>query len=80
MGIAISEPLQDVSDVVLRQMNSKSLKSGLKKYNPIVSKPYNVVTTRKRTTRSKSPSKAAQHAANADSDNEGDIGDLPRDI
>lgn len=79
MSIAISEPLQDVSDVVLRQMNSKSLKSGLKKYNPAVSKPYNVVT-KKRTNRSKSPSKAAQNAANVDSDNDGDFGDLPRDV
>jgi type VI protein secretion system component VasK len=48
MDLAIGEPLQDVSDVVLKGMNSKSIKSGLTKYNPDKCKGYNVVNTRKR--------------------------------
>lgn len=55
MGLAIGEPLQNVSDVVLRGLNAKSLKSGLRKYNPEKSRPYNVVAKRKRPTAALSP-------------------------
>lgn len=41
MNMAISEPLQDVSEIVLKKMSSKNLKSSLKKYNGQLSKPYN---------------------------------------
>ena len=48
MGLAIGQPLQDVSETVLKKINSKSIKSGMRKYNPDKCKPYNVVKTQKR--------------------------------
>ena len=46
MRIAIGQPLQEVSETVLKGISSKNLKSGLRKYNGDKSKGYNVVKKR----------------------------------
>ena len=47
MSDAIGMPLQDVSETVLKGMNSKNLKSGVRKYNADKCKGYNVVNKRR---------------------------------
>ena len=47
MGEAMGQPLQAVSETVLKGVSSKSLKSGLKRYNAERCKGYNVVRKRK---------------------------------
>ena len=60
MALAIGQPLQDVSETVLKGMNSKSYKSGIKKYNAEKSKGYNVVKPKNRTANATSPSRTAE--------------------
>ena len=79
MNLAIGEPLQDVSDVVLKGMNSKSIKSNLSKYNPDKSKGYTVINSRKRA----GPPQAAGGGNGTDEDSEGNINsyeELSKDV
>jgi len=64
-------PLQDVSETVLKQVSSKSLKSGLRKYNPDKCKPYNVARKR--------PNISPNRLLDFESDQMGDTGELTRE-
>ena len=65
MRLAIGQPLQDVSETVLKKVGSKSLKSsGLRKYNPYAPKKSGVSAKR----RDKSPMDAP------------DYGDLSKEV
>ena len=46
MGLAIGQPLQEISETVLKKVNSKTIKSGHPKYNT-EKKPYKVVVPKR---------------------------------
>jgi len=47
MGAALGQPLQHVSETVLKGVASKNLKSGIPRYNSEKCKGYNLVRKRK---------------------------------